>query len=219
MDQGRCYWSGSENRSNSCTKYLCVLHYVVFMMTSSNGKKFRVTGPLCGEFPGDRWIPLKKASDADLKCFLWSAIWINGWVSNRAAGDLRRHRAHYDGIVMYNITYNMFHQICTWIALSLCHPKIYDLTPPVDPPHAVRHPSWLSQSQLTSFIIYPMEYLHCSVVACFHCINVFRNIRVLEAAGFTDGGTTIVWLFQRQWNAFRIQIQNRLLQLLRIRST
>ena len=26
--------------------------------------------------------------------------WINGWVNNRAAGDLRRHRAHYDAIVM-----------------------------------------------------------------------------------------------------------------------
>ena len=26
--------------------------------------------------------------------------WINGWVSNGAAGDLRRHRAHYDPTVM-----------------------------------------------------------------------------------------------------------------------
>ena len=27
-------------------------------------------------------------------------VWINGWVNNREAGDLRRHRAHYDFIVM-----------------------------------------------------------------------------------------------------------------------
>ena len=27
-------------------------------------------------------------------------IWINGWVNNREAGDLRCHRAHYDVIVM-----------------------------------------------------------------------------------------------------------------------
>ena len=46
-------------------------------------KIFRVTGPLCGEFTGDRWIPLTKASDADLWCFLWSSPWINGWVNNR----------------------------------------------------------------------------------------------------------------------------------------
>ena len=29
-------------------------------------------------------------------------VWINGWVNNREAGDLRRYRAHYDVIVMYN---------------------------------------------------------------------------------------------------------------------
>ena len=27
-------------------------------------------------------------------------VWINGWVNNREAGDLKRHRAHYDVIVM-----------------------------------------------------------------------------------------------------------------------
>ena len=27
-------------------------------------------------------------------------VWINGWVNNRAAGDLRRHRAHYDVTVI-----------------------------------------------------------------------------------------------------------------------
>ena len=42
------------------------------MMTSSNGNIFRVTGPLWGEFTGHRWIPLTKASDAELWCFLWS---------------------------------------------------------------------------------------------------------------------------------------------------
>ena len=44
------------------------------MMTSSNGNIFRVTGHLCGEFTGPRWIPLTKASDAGLWCFPWSAI-------------------------------------------------------------------------------------------------------------------------------------------------
>ena len=43
------------------------------MMTSSKGNIFRVTGLLCGEFTGPRWIPRTKASDAGLWCFLWSA--------------------------------------------------------------------------------------------------------------------------------------------------
>ena len=30
------------------------------MMTSSNGNIFRVTGPLCGEFTGHRWIPSQR---------------------------------------------------------------------------------------------------------------------------------------------------------------
>ena len=45
---------------------------VTFMMTSSNGNIFCVTGHLCGEFTGPRWIPRTKASHAELWCFLWS---------------------------------------------------------------------------------------------------------------------------------------------------
>ena len=42
-----------------------------FMMTSANRKIFRVTSPLW--FTGHRWIPLTKAINAELWCFLWSA--------------------------------------------------------------------------------------------------------------------------------------------------
>ena len=65
------------------------------MMTSSNGNIFRVTGHLCGEFTGHRWIPRTKASGAELWYFLWSCLY------DREAGDLRRHRTHYDGTVMH----------------------------------------------------------------------------------------------------------------------
>ena len=49
-----------------------------------------VIGPLCEEFTGH----------AELWCFRWFAPWINSSENNRVAGDLRRHRAHYDVIVM-----------------------------------------------------------------------------------------------------------------------
>ena len=42
-------------------------------MASSNGNFFLGTGPLRGEFSGYRWIPLTKASDAELWYFFWSA--------------------------------------------------------------------------------------------------------------------------------------------------
>ena len=54
------------------------------MMTSSNGNIFRVTGHLCG----------------GALVFSLICVWINGWVNNREAGDLRRYGAHYDVTVM-----------------------------------------------------------------------------------------------------------------------
>ena len=42
-------------------------------VTSSNGHIFRVMGPLWGESTCHRWIPIRKASDAELWCFLRSA--------------------------------------------------------------------------------------------------------------------------------------------------
>ena len=72
-----------------------------FMMTSSNGNIYRLTGPLCGEFTGYRWIPLTKATDVELWwCFFFICVWINCWINNRKAGYLRCHCAHYDVIVM-----------------------------------------------------------------------------------------------------------------------
>ena len=46
---------------------------MVYMMTSSNGNIFGITGPLCGEFTGHRWISVTKARVAELWFFLWSA--------------------------------------------------------------------------------------------------------------------------------------------------
>ena len=39
------------------------------MMTSPNGNIFRVSGLLCGEVTGHRWIPHTKATDAEQWCF------------------------------------------------------------------------------------------------------------------------------------------------------
>ena len=49
------------------------LDEILNMIASSNGNIFRVTGHLCGELTGPRWIPHTKASDVELWCLLWSA--------------------------------------------------------------------------------------------------------------------------------------------------
>ena len=49
------------------SRWLCV------MMTSWNGNIFHVTGPSWGETTSHQGIPLTKAGDAELWCFLWCA--------------------------------------------------------------------------------------------------------------------------------------------------
>ena len=70
-------------------------------MTSSNGNVSRVTGPLCGEFTGHRWIPSQRPVTRSFEVFFDLQL-KKSWVNNHEAGDLRRHRAHYDVTVMRN---------------------------------------------------------------------------------------------------------------------
>ena len=70
------------------------------MMTSSNGNIFRVTGPLYGEFTGPGEFPAQRAVTRSFDVF-FDLRQINDWVNNCEAGDLRRHRCHYDVSVMH----------------------------------------------------------------------------------------------------------------------
>ena len=114
-------------------KALCSLHHRPSVSgnhrspmheTSSNGSIFCVTGHLCGEFTVPRWIPTK-ASDAENDVSL-ICVRINGWANNREAGDLRRHRAHYDFIVMFDVSRAVGmnkllnrQSSCWWVVISL----------------------------------------------------------------------------------------------------
>ena len=71
------------------------------VMTSSNGNIFRVTGPLCGEFTGPGDFPHNgQWRGALMFSLIW--VWINDWVNNREADDLRRHRGRYDiNVILY----------------------------------------------------------------------------------------------------------------------
>ena len=90
-----------QSRVKCYTVHRCWLH----MMTSSNGNIFRVTGHLClcagnspvpGEFPAQR--PVTRSFDV-----FFDLHPINGWINNDEAGDLKRHRAHYDVTVMRGV--------------------------------------------------------------------------------------------------------------------
>ena len=72
----------------------------LFMMTSSKGNISRVTGHFVR---GIHRSPVKSPHKGQWRgALMFSSIcaWINSWVKNGETGDLRRHRAHYDVIVM-----------------------------------------------------------------------------------------------------------------------
>ena len=75
---------------------------ISFMMTSSNGT-FSALRALCAENS-----PVKsphKGQWCGALMFCLICAWIHSWVNHRAAGDLRRHRAHYDVIVMLQVIF------------------------------------------------------------------------------------------------------------------
>ena len=75
------------------------------MMTSPNGNIFRVTGSLCGELNSPHKGQWRGALMLSMIC-----VWINGWVNNHEAGDLRRYRTYYNVTVM----------IITLLIIELC---------------------------------------------------------------------------------------------------
>ena len=57
---------------------------------------------------GIHWSPVNSPHKGQWRgalMFLWSTPWINGWVNNCEADDLRRHRTHYDVIVMSSMKF------------------------------------------------------------------------------------------------------------------
>ena len=63
-------------------------------MTSSNRNISALLALCAKNSPVTFEFPTQSDAELSLIC-----AWINGWVNNGAAGDLRRHRAHYDIIV------------------------------------------------------------------------------------------------------------------------
>ena len=65
-----------------------------------NWKLFPRKWPFVRGTTGDRWIPLKKACDAELSCFLWSAPeqTFEQTIDTPVIWDV--HRVHYDDTVM-----------------------------------------------------------------------------------------------------------------------
>ena len=84
--------------------YGLILDASIFMMTSSNGNIFRVTGHLCGKFTGLRWFPHKGQWRGALMFFFY--LCLNKRLRKHSwGGNLRRYCAHYGVIAMFKAIY------------------------------------------------------------------------------------------------------------------
>ena len=72
--------------------------------------------------------------------FSLSCTWINDWVNNRVAGDLRRHRAHCDVIVMVQPPLKFKHGWVITVTQRLWNWTIYACLYRRLLPHAPHHP-------------------------------------------------------------------------------
>ena len=118
-------WGMHGNNNDLITKM------ATYMMTSSNGNIFRVTGHLGAEFTGPRWILHTKASDAELWCFLWSAPnkrlskqWWGWWFEMqwcplwRHCNDLSLYRCvHFDHL--YPSAWPQYKALMHWLMKSI----------------------------------------------------------------------------------------------------
>ena len=80
----------------------------VIMMTSSNGNISALLA-LCA---GIHRSPVNSPQEGQwcgVLMFSLICVWINGWVNNREAGDLRRHHAHYAVTVMMGMMWQFKH--------------------------------------------------------------------------------------------------------------
>ena len=62
---------------------------------------FRVTGPFVRGIHRSPANPLHKGQWSEALMFSLICTWTNGWVNDQGAGDLRRHRAHYNVTIMH----------------------------------------------------------------------------------------------------------------------
>ena len=148
------------------------------MMTSSNGNNFRVTGHL---WRGIHRSPVNSPHKDQWRgalMFSLICVWINGWVNNREAGDLRRYRAHYDvtvmGFVMWWLRTRVAHDFTT-----IEKAELYDRS--VQP-----RLKFLSYFQLKTFTNVCMNIKLSCTLSTVAQWNIFFNMCVLVLLQHTE---------------------------------
>ena len=93
-----------RHRAHPFTLMYLLIHALISHDDVIKWKHFPRNWPIVRGIHRSRWIPQvnspHKGQWRGALMFSLICVWINGWVNNREAGNLRRHRDHYDVNVM-----------------------------------------------------------------------------------------------------------------------
>ena len=107
--------------SESCCKYRCAFRQRMTSRSSSAHDNVIKWKHFPGYWPFVRGIHRSPAHSPHkgqwrgALIFSLICVWINDWVNNREAGDLRRYRAHYDVTVMHLLILGDIFLITPWV--------------------------------------------------------------------------------------------------------
>ena len=143
--------------------------------------------------PGPRWIPCTQRPVTRNIMFSLICAWINCWVNNYEAGDLRRHRVRYDAIVfsilIYNISYDEMSHLMIRLAFEI--PVEFASYPGNNVPASAAHGSVVIKRLGTV------------------CINHFReNFNVIALAHLRKNPITGCYQFYRYFPTIPSQVLN-----------
>ena len=161
------------------------------MMTPSNGNIFRVTGPLWGEFTDHRWIPLTRASDAELWCFLWSACEQNvnskqswrRWFETPLRSLIRHCNELTDVLAMSKGTQ---YYLCS---------KLYD--GPASPMRSHHSDFERNSNGMRRFLLPPTKWNATKILRAFRvcCVVIFVYLtKLLSTLWLTGLGRNVTWI-------------------------
>ena len=151
--------------------------------------------PVTGEFPSQRPVTRR------FHVFFMFA-WINSWVNNRETGDLRRHRAHYDVIVIQNgpyrgKAYSLLHPLGLWSKSNLLNAHLGKRITNVSP-HVLKKKQ---QRFITGLIHGPYKWARWTI--CCHFSQLYWRMVLpacRKAVAFTTKITNLKVELSSSWD-------------------
>ena len=167
------------------------------MMMSSTGNIFSINGPL--SLVNSHHRSLVNSHHKSQWCWdlMFSLIcaWINGWVNNREAGDLRCHRAHYDVTVMSDTYIYIYSAIILGMGSANERRRYIVMPPLIVWAHTQNDPCtfWSVCIGHTLWINTKGEFI-LSVLLCWYCASISKPTHSIECGAGLNKVTLNIYI-------------------------